>query len=58
MTNHRKLALSNQALQRLTGGWAVFNCGRTRVNKSGITFARTEAEFSKLFFEPKIWFLR
>jgi hypothetical protein len=31
MTNHRELTFGNQALQRLTGGWAIFNCGRTRV---------------------------
>jgi hypothetical protein len=37
------LAFNNQALQRLTGGWAIFNCGRTRVKN-----------YSKALREPKL----
>ena len=31
MTNYRELSFDNQALQRLTGGLAILDCGRTRV---------------------------
>jgi hypothetical protein len=31
MKSHRKLAFNNLAPQSRTGGWAIFNCGLTRL---------------------------
>jgi hypothetical protein len=52
MANHRKFAFSNQALERLTGGWAIFNCGRTRYNKEIFNKNALKNDLT-LIFKPK-----